>query len=574
MASRRATNADVAALFLRYADLLDIQRANPFRVRAYRNAARTVSGLGRELADMLAEGADLTELPGIGDDLAGKIAEIVATGHLRALDTIGRKMPAGLADLLALPGLGPRRVALLHDRLKIGSIADLRAALAAGRMEGLNGLGPKTVARIAAALASAPSQRTLWTVADDVARRLRDHLAPTVGLKRLEIAGSYRRQCETVGDLDVLAISRTPAAVIDRFVAFPGTAKIAAKGTTRAAIVLDGGLQVDLRVVAPESFGAALVYFTGSKAHNLALRRRGLARGLKINEYGVFKGRHRVAGRSEAEVYAAVGLAEIPPELREGGGELEAAAESALPRLIARGDLKGDLHVHTDATDGTASLEAMVEAARAAGLDYIAVTDHSVSLRVAHGLDARRLRKQVEAIARLNGRLSGFTVLASAEVDILPDGRLDLPDEVLRDLDLVVAAIHSSFELPRAAQTERVLRALDHPHCTILAHPTGRMIGSRKAVDLDLDRILRAAKARGAVMEVNSQPVRLDLSDADCRRAKALGVKLAISSDAHGPRDFGLLARGVAQARRGWLGAADVINTLPLGKLRAFLRRP
>jgi DNA polymerase (family 10) len=572
-----ADNAKIAEAFNHLADLLEIEEANPFRVRAYRNAARVVTGLPQDVGAMLAAGADLTELPGIGKDLASKIAELAKTGRLAMLREVEREVPGELGELLKLPGLGPKRVRALNRRLKIKTVADLERAIGTGKLDKLAGFGVKTIAGLRDALqrrrSSGAPARFAWIKADAVVRELVPYLRGADGLTLVTPAGSYRRHAETVGDLDLLVTAPKPAAVIRRFVAYPGARRIIAEGATRAAIELQSGLQVDLRAVPAESYGAALHYFTGSKAHNLAVRARAIKQGLKVNEYGIYKGARRIAGRTEEDVYAAVGLPYIEPELRENSGELEAAEAGRLPRLVNRADIKGDLHVHSAASDGTASIAAMVEQARVQGLSYIAVCDHTQRLKVAHGLDAKRLAAQIKAIAALNGKLKGFTVLSSAEVDILPDGTLDLPDAVLADLDVVVCAVHTALNLPRDKQTERILRAMDHKHCAILAHPTGRLIGLRQAYDVDLDRVITAAKANGVVLEINGQPDRLDLDAVHARAAQAAGVKLAVVSDAHSPAQLDYLGLAVAQARRAWLEASDIINTRSAAEMRKLLRR-
>ncbi len=568
-------NAEIAAELDKLADLLDIEGANPFRVRAYRRAARVVQGLPRAAADMLAAGEDLDALPGIGPDLAGKIAILARGGELPLLTELERALPPGTVALLAVPGLGPKRVHALHTALGIDSPETLAAAARSGALRTVPGFGPGLERTILRGLAEGALQRprARLDLAEQVATPLLAWLRGAPGIGQAELAGSLRRRQETIGDLDIVAEAAVAGPVMDRFVAYADVARVIERGPTRATIRLRGGLQVDLRVVPAASFGAALCYFTGSRAHSIALRRRALARGLKLNEYGLFSGHRRLAGRTEAELYGALGLTCIPPELREAGGEIEAAAAGALPRLVTLADLRGDLHVHTDATDGRASLAAMAAAAQALGHAYIAVTDHSRSLGMAHGLDPERLARQIAAIAALNATLRDFTVLAGTEVDILEDGRLDLPDDILSRLDLVVAAIHSHFDLPPQRQTERVLRAMDNRLVTILAHPTGRMIGRRPGHALDMERLMRAARERNCCLEVNAQPERLDLNGAHCRLAKEIGVKLAISTDAHSPAELGWLRYGVDQARRGWITATEVVNTLPLPALRAALRR-
>ncbi len=560
-------NADIAAVFEEIADLLELGDENPFRVRAYRNAARVVGGLSLDLAAKLAEGAELPKLPGIGADLAGKIREIAATGTCKLFEQLRRKFPAGITELLALPGLGPKRVRALHEA-RIDSLEDLRRAARAGKLPALPGFGEKTAQRItdAAQAQLGAARRFKLAVAAQYAEPLSKYLGAVV-------AGSYRRMKDTVGDLDFLVVSDEPEKVGARFVSYPEVKEVLASGATRSSVRLASGIQADLRVVPKESYGAALHYFTGSKSHNIAVRKLGIARGLKINEYGVWRGEKRVAGETEESVYAAVALPYIEPELRENQGELEAARRGELPRLLEISDLRGDLHAHTSATDGRNSVREMALAAKAAGLQYLAITDHSRRLAMARGLDPRRLEKQMAEIDEVNRELRGVAVLKGIEVDILEDGSLDLPDSILSKLDLVVAAVHGNFRLSRARQTARVLKALENPHVAILAHPTGRLIGEREACELDMLAVMRQAKRRGAALELNAHPDRLDLNDVHCRMAKDEGVLVAIGSDAHGVDGFGVLRCGVGQARRGWLEKKDVLNARPLAELRRWLAR-
>ena len=570
-----ASNAEIAAQLDKIADLLDIEGANPFRIRAYRRAARLVGELPRAVADMLAAGEDLDDLPGIGPDLAGKIATLAQGRAPPLLLELERETPPGIAARLAIPGLGPKRVHALHEALGIDSVAALRQAAADGKLRGVPGFGAGLAAKIVHALAAGAgaAPRTLLAVAEQTAQPLLAYLRQAEGVSAAEIAGSFRRRRETVGDLDIVAVAAESAPVMRRFTSYEAVAEVVERGPTRATIRLRGGLQVDLRVVPPESFGAALCYFTGAKAHNIALRQIALDQGLKLNEYGLHRGPRHVAGATEADLYERLGLRWIPPELREDQGEIAAARENRLPHLLTLEDIRGDLHMHTTASDGRTSLRGMAEAARARGYAYIAITDHSRRLRMAHGLDAKRLAREMEEIDCLNADTPGFTILKSIEVDILEDGTLDLPDDVLSRLDLVVGAIHSRFDLPPAQQSERLLRAMDHRCFTILAHPTGRLLNQRPAYALDMARVMRGAAERGCFLELNAQPERLDLNDAHCRMAKSLGLKLAISTDAHGDAELGFMRFGVDQARRGWLEAADVLNTRPLPALRALLRQ-
>ncbi len=569
-----ASNAQVAAVFDEMADLLEIADANPFRVRAYRSAAETVRGLARELRELIAEGADLARLPGIGKDLAGKIHEIDRTGTCAALDEVHRSVPAGLAELLKLPAMGPKRVKALWKDLGVTDLDELQAAAQTGRISELAGFGRKTEEALRAALASrrAAGQRFRLAEVAPIATALLAHLRGAAGVLEAVAAGSYRRGRESVGDLDLLVTAADSGPVMARFTGFPGVQEVRSKGATRATVVLDSGLQVDLRVVPRESLGAALHYFTGSKAHNIQLRRLAQRAGLKINEYGVFEGESLVAGATEEAVFAAVGLPWIAPELREDRGEVAAARAGRLPELIQARDLRGDLHVHTRATDGRHGLREMAQAARRRGWRYLAITDHSQRLRRVHGLNEKRLRAQMAKIDALNAELQGITLLKGIEVDILEDGSLDLPEAVLGDLDLVIGSVHSALDLPQVKQTERLLRAMDHPHFSILAHPTGRVLFEREPGAIDMERVLEHALARGCFVELNAQPKRMDLPDIFCRMAKEKGVLVALDSDAHAREEFANHEYGVAQARRGWLEKADVLNTRGLSELRRLLR--
>ena len=558
-------NADIARAFDEIADLLELRGENPFRVRAYRNAARVVGELRLDVAATLAEGRELPKLAGIGEDLLGKMREIAATGSCKLLGELRRKFPAGITELLTLPGLGPKRVRMLHEK-RIDSIAELERAAREGRLRAIPGFGEKTESRILEAAGAHLSTARRFKLAD--AAQYAEPYARHLGAV---IAGSYRRMKETVGDVDFLVCSDKPGEALERFVRYGEVQEVRAQGTTRAAVVLACGLQADLRVVPRECFGAALHYFTGSKAHNIAVRKLGMERGLKVNEYGVWRGRRRVAGETEESVYAAVGLPYIEPELREDMGELEAARRGGLPRLVELSDLRGDLHAHTRATDGRNTLREMALAAKARGLEYLAITEHSRRVAMAHGLDAARLARQIDEIGRLNVELSGVTLLKGIELDILEDGSLDLPDAILSRLDLVVGAVHSKLDLPRARQTGRILAAMDNPRFSILAHPTGRLIDARAPCELDMLAVMRKARSRGIALELNAHPDRLDLSDVHCRMAKDEGVLVAISTDAHSVDGLDVLRYGVGQARRGWLEKKDVLNALPLSQLKRLL---
>ena len=570
-------NADVAALFEEVADLLAIQGENAFRIRAYRNAARTLNQLSRPVADLVAAEEDLSDLPDIGDDLAGKIATIVDTGTLPLRDELAQDTPPAVADLLRIPGLGPKRVRRLRDDLGVDSRADLKRAAEAGEVQALDGFGETMEQNILDGLAQM-SDEARWLLArvEPVVASLHDHMSAHDAVERVDAAGSYRRRKETVGDLDVLALADDGPAVTEHFAAYEDVAETLSQGDTRASVRLRSGLQADLRVVPPESYGAALLYFTGSKAHNVKLRDWAIEKELKLNEYGVFRtdeDEERVAGETEEDVYALFDLPYIVPELRENRGELDAAADGTLPNLITHEDLRGNLHTHTTYSDGRHSLEEMAAAAQARGLEYLAITDHSPTVAVVQGLDADALREQMAAIDRLNDDLDDLRVLKGIEVDILEDGSLDLPDAVLADLDLCLCALHTALDLDEDTQTERVLRALDNPHVHVLAHPTGRRINERPPIEIDLGRVMEAAVDRGCVLELNAQPERLDLSDVHCRRAKELGLPLVIGADAHAADGLDVLHYGVDQARRGWLEAGDVLNTKPWDEIAPVFDR-
>ena len=570
--TRRIANAEIADRFARLADLLELQDDNPFRVRAYRNAARVISGLSRPLADLVAEEADLEVLPGIGEAIAEKIHVIVETGRLPALDEAAKKTPLVLTDLLRIPGLGPKRVKELYDSLDVKSGAELKQAAEDGRLAELPGFGEKLATKIASALANLAEEQTRFRLADaeNLAQPLIEYLEKLPGVQRVVIAGSLRRRRETVGDLDILVIAKNGRKILEKLAKFESVRDVVSLGDTRATVHIAMNLQVDVRVVAAVSFGAALYYFTGSKAHNVAVRRIAQEKKFKLNEYGLYRGEKRIAGKTEKELAKALGLAWIPPELRENTGEIEAALRGKLPKLIELSDLRGDLHSHTTATDGHDSLEDMAQAARERGYEYLAITDHTRSTRIANGLDPKRLRKELEAVDHLNEGFKDFRLLKSAETDILEDGSLDLPDDVLGELDFVLGTIHSHFELSEAKQTRRLLKAFDNPLLSGLAHPTARQIGQREPIRFDIEKVFAAAAERHIFLEVNGQPARLDLNDLHCRHAREMGVMLAISSDSHSTSDLAKIRFAVDQARRGWIEAKDVINTRPL---KEFLER-
>jgi DNA polymerase (family 10) len=545
-------------------------------VRAYRNAARTVRDFPEPIADLVRAGTkDLTEIPGIGEDLAGKITEIVNTGELKLRRQLAAKLPAGLLDLLRIPGLGPKRVRLLHKKLKVKSAADLAKALDAGKIQKLKGFGPKIEEKMRAGLGAAQQaeRRLLLHEAESRATALGAFLKAGGGIKQIEVAGSYRRRRETIGDLDVLVTCSDSAKAMDRFVKYGEVAEVVSKGETRSTVKLQGGLQVDLRAVEPAAYGAALMYFTGSKAHNIELR--GLAQDakLKLNEYGLFKGTQRVAGKTEEEVYAKLGLDWIPPELREARGEIALAREHRLPKLVELRDIRGDLQMHTSATDGQATIDEMADAARALGYDYIAITDHSKRVTMAHGLDPKRLREQWNTIDEWNARSRDFTILKSVELDILENGKLDLPDDVLAEADYVVATIHYGTNQTEKELTRRLLTAAEHRWIDAIGHPTGRLLGKREPYPLDFDTLARAAASSACLLELNGHPERMDLPDVLAVAAKQHGARFVLSTDSHQPNNLAFMKYAVDLARRAGLEAQDILNTRPLPEFRRELKR-
>jgi len=569
-------NKDVADVFNMIADLLDIKGANPFRVRAYRRAARTVSGLSHPVSELVEGEKDLSELPGIGDDLAGKIETIVKEGTLDQLEELKEEVPPVLSEMMDLSGLGPKRVKALHRELDIDSFESLRESAEQGRIRELEGFGEKTEQKVLDALRrreerGEEADRILLSEAGQIAAPLLEYLRNMDKVKEAEAAGSYRRRKETVGDLDILVTCARGCDVMEQFVNYDDVDEVVAKGDTKSTVILRTGFQVDLRVVPAVGYGAALVYFTGSKPHNIRLRKMGAGRGLKINEYGVFRDDDRVAGKTEEDVYRELGLPWIPPEIREDRGEVQAAREDSLPDLIAMGDIRSDLHSHTKVTDGKGTLKQMAEEARERGYQYLANTEHTKRVNVAGGLDAEGMKKQIEKIDELNEEMDGFRVIKSAEVDILEDGSLDLPDEILEQLDLVVCAVHYHTDLSRKKQTRRIIKAMENPNFNILAHPTGRLINKRDPYQIDMDELFSKAAERGCFMEINAQPERMDLNEVYARKAKEMGILLSIGTDAHSVQELDYMRYGVYQARRAWLEPDDVLNTRSWSDLKKLL---
>jgi DNA polymerase (family X) len=569
-------NADVARMFDDYADILEIQGANPFRVRAYRNAARVLGDLPESVADIVNDpNRKLDKIPGVGKDLAIKIDVIVKTGKFPQLEEARAEVPAGVVDMLRIGGLGPKKVAVLFKELSIRSLDDLRQAAQQGQIAKLKGFGKKTEETILAGIeqASEASKRFLLGEVKPEADAIVADLLTLKSVTQATLAGSCRRLKETVGDLDVLATAKSSAEAMDRLAAHPLVERVLARGETKQRVRLRSGIEMDLRVVPDESYGAAMQYFTGSKEHNIVIRRRALDRGLKVNEYGVFRGEELVAGRTEEEVYRTVDLPWVPPELRENRGEIERAAAGELPKLLELTDLRGDLHMHTTATDGTATILEMIEGAKARGREYIAITDHSKRVSMANGLDATRLRAHWKEIAKIRSKVSGIEVLCGIECDILEDATLDLDDEVLAEADWVLAVLHYGLKQPREQITKRLLAAITNPHVDCIGQPTGRLVARRAGADVAFDEILKAAADHGVMMEINAHPSRLDLDDVHAAAARELGIPIVISTDSHSVTGLDLMQYGVFQARRAGLEKMDVANTRPFREFKKLLAR-
>jgi DNA polymerase (family 10) len=567
-------NLAIARVFNEIGDLLEIKSENPFKIRAYRNAAETIAHLAGPVAGLSAE--DRLGIPGIGKDLAAKLAELLETGACRYHQELLEQFPPTILDLLHLQGVGPKTVALLYRGLEIRTLEDLERAAKEGRIRTLKGMGSKKEALIIKALDERQrfAGRRLLAEAHDTAAALVAELREHAPAADISTVGSLRRGCETCGDLDILAAGAPPS-LMDTFIGYRLVERVLARGETKSSVLLWGGFQADLRLVARDALGAGQQYFTGSKAHNIALRDRAIQQGLKLNEYGLFRVEDdvKIAGETEEGIYESLGLAFVPPELRENRGEIAAAASRTLPRLIRWQDLRGDVHMHTTATDGRADMETMAAAAKASGLDYIGIADHSQALAMANGLDEARALAHARAIRALSDRLDGFTLLAGIECDIRPDGSMDLADDCLAQLDYVIASVHSAFNQDPVQMTDRLLRALECPWVDILGHPTGRLILKREPYAYDVERVFAAAARAGVALEINSQVDRLDLDDTHARLARDRGVKLVIDSDAHSPAALGTLRWGATIARRGWIEPQDVLNTRPVDDFRAALRR-
>lgn len=582
-------NLEVARTLEDLADLLEIQGANPFRVRAYRNAVVTIEGLTRPLEAMVEAGEDLTELPAVGKDIAAHIVELLQTGCIGRMEEVTAEFPRSLVELTRLDGVGPKKARKLFDELGVRTVDDLLRALADERVETLAGFGKKSAEKIGRAIERHRRHvgRYLLDDVEQLVEGVIEHVRKAPGVKRVEFAGSLRRRKETIGDVDLLAqCEGDGAAVVSHFTAYPGAERVEAAGGTKGNIVLRSGLSIDLRVIPKRSFGAALQYFTGSKEHNVAVRTRAVKEGLRVNEWGVFRipegadpdslGKEegeRLAGETEEEVYEALGMQWMPPEIRENRGEVEAARRGTLPKLVALKDIRGDLQMHSTWSDGKASIEEMARACLERGYEYFAITDHSQAMAMVQGLTPARAREQWKEIDEVRERVPDIDILRSAEVDILKDGTLDMPDEILEGLDLVVVSVHSFMDLDKKTMTDRVLRAIQHPEVDILGHPTGRILNRREPFELDVEAVLEAAAELDVAVELNANPNRLDLSDVYVYRAREMGVKVVISTDAHSPRALANMRFGVDQARRGWLERKHVLNAMTGRKLRAWLGR-
>lgn len=568
-------NQQIVRIFNEIADLLEIKGENPFRVRAYRRAAQNIDGLPKDVAQMTEE--ELLAIPGIGHDLAGKIRHYISTGNVEAYDELKKEVPEGLALLLSVPSLGPKTAKLLYDRLKIKDIDDLERLAREHRLSGLPGIKDKTEENILKGIEMIKRGKERLPIGRvlPMASEILSQLRKKAPVKELALAGSLRRWKDTIKDIDILATSAEPEKVMSTFVNLPMVKEVLMRGPTKSSVVITEGIQVDLRVVEEESFGAALAYFTGSKVHNIRLREMAVKAGLKINEYGIFRerGNKRLGGEKEEDVYRLLGLPFIPPELREDTGEIEAAIEGRLPRLLEFKDIKGDLHVHTRRSDGSHTLEELIKAARERGYEYIAITDHTKGLGVARGLNEEKIIDELNEIKAVNRRIRGFRLLMGAEVDIRSDYTLDLPDEILKRLDIVVASIHSGFRQSKEQLTERLISAIKNPYVTVIAHPTGRLIGERDAYEVDMERVFASAKEMGKAIEINAYPLRLDINDIYAKRAKEMKIPIAISTDTHVLNQFDYMIYGVSIGRRGWLEKNDVVNTLDSRKLLKWLKK-
>jgi DNA polymerase (family 10) len=574
--ARRLENIDVARIFDEIADILELKGENRFRIRSYQRAARVVRDMPDDVKSLLASG-EITNVPGIGAGLAEKIEEIVKTGTCKLYEELKEESVYSLAELLNIPGIGPKLAVRLNKELGIATVDELEQAAKTGRLHQIEGIREKLEDKILKGIAQYKRHLGRFKLADALtyAEAIVRTLGGVKGVSRIDIAGSLRRMRETIGDIDILVISKSAEAVTDAFTSMSSVEDVLARGETKSSVRLRSGIQVDLRILSADDYGAALHYFTGSKDHNVAMRDRAKRMGRKISEYGIFevKTDKRLGGKLEGHIFKHVGLPFIPPELRENSGEIEAAEKGDLPQLIELSDIKGDLQMHTTASDGANTIEQMAAFAKKLGYEYIAITDHSKAVRVAGGLDDDELAEHIKAIRKVNRKIAGIEILSGVEVDILADGRLDLADEVLAKCDVVVAAVHSRFDTPRDEMTRRVLKGMSNSNVSILAHPTGRIINEREPFEIEMEAVIAAAAQQKVALELNSHPDRLDLKDVHCRQAKEAGAKVSTNTDSHADQQLRNMRYGIATARRGWLEPDDVINTYSLAKLRKFLSK-
>jgi len=567
-------NKELADLFAKMADILEFKNENPFKISAYRKASRVLGDLTQDIQE-IAESGGLKKVPGIGEGMAQKIEEYLKTGKISKYEEVKKGVSDELIAMMEIPGMGPKTLAMIHQEKKISNLSGLEKAIENGSLIDLPGMGEKKAKNIKRGieLLKASKGRMNLGIAFPLAKRIVEALREKTGSRKIEWAGSLRRMRENIGDIDILATGPNHEKMIHAFTHLPEVKQVLASGETKASVIAEGGVQIDIRVVEEDSYGAALQYFTGSKGHNIHLRGIAKAKGIKINEYGIFKGEKKIGGKEEKDVYQALGMDWIEPELREDRGEIEAAQKKHLPKLVDEPEIRGDLHVHSKASDGTASIEEIAKAAQKRGYQYVAICDHSKSLKIARGLDESRLLKQMEEIDRINEKLKGFQILKGTEVDILTDGKLDLPDKVLEKLDFVVAAIHSGFKQEKEKMTKRIVRGLENPFVHCLAHPSGRLLGARAPYEVDIDEVMEAGKRNGKALEINATLERLDLDDIHSRKAKEMGIKLAIGTDAHHLDQLWMISLGVGVARRGWLESQDLLNTLPLKGILNWCRR-
>ena len=561
-------NRELADLFEKMANILEFKGENPFKISAYRRASRIIGDLTQDIGEIAEQGV-LRNIPGIGEGMAQKIEEYLKTGKISKFEETRKGVPDELIAIMDIPGMGPKTLSMLHKEKGISSLSQLEKALEDGSLMGLFGVGEKKIENLKRGilLLKQSKGRMNLGVAFPAAKRIVESLRQKTGWRKIEWAGSLRRMKENIGDIDILATGPDKEKIVQVFTHLPEVKEVLASGETKASVIVEGGTQLDLRVVEEDSYGAALQYFTGSKAHNIHLRGIAKAKGIKVNEYGVFKGKKKIGGKDEKDIYRALGMDWMEPELREDRGEIEAAQKGRLPKLVQESDIKGDLHVHSKWSDGISPIEEVARAAQKRGYQYIAITDHSKSLRIAHGLDESRLMKQMEEIDRVNEKLKGFKILKGTEVDILAEGRLDFPEKVLEKFDIVVASIHSGFKQDQAKMTKRIIQAFENPYLRIFAHPTGRLLGTRDPYEVEMDELMDAAEKFGKVLEINAYFERLDLDDIHCRKAKAMGVQVAIGTDSHHPDQMWMMSLGVAVAKRGWLEKKDVLNTLSLKEI-------